>query len=414
MEFHIGRRIAFLRRNKKENQEKIANIVGISRSHYSSLELGKRSWQKEFEEPLSKYFSVTSNYFKVQEKSDFVKRKINNLFILLLKDDLLNAKKIIESFEDPIINMEQEFEFNLLAGTFYIRINDFTKLSNLIDAYFFVFSPDDIANQLSQNVQNYFHLYRANFSAWKKNSFNQLYNWEILVKKLEGSALEKYAKLHLITALSENEKYGSALLEASNLLPKVFEEASLFSMQVLIRISGININLSQYQDSLDTLNKIEALLEKNYIAEYKGIMLQHQGYILFVMNNYEEAISTYNSSLELLEDKSRIITVLFSMIDCCVAIKDWKNMKKYLNQLKNYPVSFHQIMVINALEGEVFLHEGNFKNGKKLIKMALNYFKENNLKSNQYHLLGQLGNYYHETGDFKNSANYYNQKEMLK
>jgi len=108
----LGKRLKFLRIKEELSQEQLAKILGISRSNYSQIELGKQYPTYQSLQLLCKYFEKDYNWILNNEDEDVkalpkvsLKRtkttEKNNLFPFISLVGTNSQKRYISKFNDP-------------------------------------------------------------------------------------------------------------------------------------------------------------------------------------------------------------------------------------------------------------------------------------------------------------------------
>jgi len=101
---HVGERIKNLRLGHNLSQATIANILNISRSNYSQIELGNQFPTFETLHLIARYYSKSYEWILHGELNDSENHKAVSKFESLI----INLEKSIAGFKKAIENLEQE------------------------------------------------------------------------------------------------------------------------------------------------------------------------------------------------------------------------------------------------------------------------------------------------------------------
>jgi serine phosphatase RsbU (regulator of sigma subunit) len=185
-------------------------------------------------------------------------------------------------------------------------------------------------------------------------------------------------------------------------------------------LSDVNMNISQnyfinnqYDQALEYINETYLLGEKNKIREIQAEALFYRGRIYSRMNRSEEALESYNASLDIWQDMGNdkeIATVLNSLGSYFSARADFANAIPYFERTLEIREDLNDTrgmgIAMNNL-GNQHLQLGNFDDAIEYYKQASEIFRELNFEAGIAATLTGLAVIYENLKQYNSVLNVY-------
>lgn len=171
---HIGKRISILRHEKGFSQTELSKGI-ISPTHLSNIEAGRYQPSKDILELFAKKLDVKAEYLTDYEDLD---QELYNELIAWKENIILDIdqakqqlNKLHENFEFPIQNIYLECLYNLLLGSFYLKVNQPSKLEKVHDLYIKGYLEESIIHRYNPILQECYYYYFG-FYHFNKNNYS--------------------------------------------------------------------------------------------------------------------------------------------------------------------------------------------------------------------------------------------------
>jgi HTH-type transcriptional regulator, quorum sensing regulator NprR len=331
------------------------------------------------------YSKVLSNFYKAIQDKDIT--AADAIYDFLSKEDL------------KVIGKEKLFLiYSIGYKLLFKEMNDINSIIQNLDGYKLLFS-DEESYYFNKLLGDYFY----EVGNYKKSLGS--YQLAEGYRNRIGSTEEEYADLLYAISLAASKLWNVELSidygkQALSFFQANYNLIRCIHCHVLLGISFKRLN--QHEKALKSYTQALTLAKKIDEKDIQGVIYQNIGYVNYLNNNLEEAISNYQNAIKIKNDnKSRLVTIR-SLLRAYYDKNDLKNLEFWIQQ------------------GEQLLGEENSEEDK-LTFSVFKYLINKEGSSLEYILTQEVIPFYEKRDDHKSLsyyleilANYYTQSRKYK
>jgi len=414
MTFNIGKRVTFLRKiNNQKTQRQLSKEIHLSQTHIANLETGRYPFSKELIQNLSMIFDVPQCYFEPREKNCKFDDLLESAFEILLSANTTESLAELFSAETYDFEINQEVAFRLLQTVYYYKNNRFDNYNNNL-SFISTFIDDDDSIQNNPNISKYYFLYAYQLN-FHKNKLDKCYHYcKLLFESVENEYLKGRILIIMAQTLYRNKLVNEALISINKAIKFIEKfDKGLLLLGAYVTLSSGLIHFKNYDEALQTLQKIEDINKEHCDEDIFSILLQHRGVIFKRRKEYLKAIENYEKAYRIAKNTHNQVRILISLIICHLKVKNMDNVTKCLEILRKKQLRTHEKMVLLSLECELHLHNNNLDDCTDQLKIVLKYFEKNNCTTDLKYIYSYLATYYSEQKMYKQATKYFIKKEQL-
>jgi len=410
----IRKRMIALRLLEGLTQEKLAEKMGLSRSHIANFERGGYMPSKISILDYCFFFDVSEDYFKESNPSQKDRELLNRIFKFLLHEEIKDRESIPEFFQNHVCNALQEYVFYLLKSTYFYAKREIEEAKKIEENYLKLFQFDLNSAEYDSFTRKCQLFYQAEKSYCMGSYNDAIEHWEAILL-LEDIPNDKIrASLKMIACYYRNQDYVKVYRFAKIVITELetMEEPILLAKAYSL-LSASYGQLNMFEEELAVLDKLEVLIEHYQLSNEKIVLYNNRGYVYSNCNRLSDALINYQKALHCATTPERYISALISNIHCLIALGQYTIASEYINEMQSRKLSEREKMIALSYEAELLLYKGDEKESWKKQKIALEYFLENDRLHNVSYIYSQLARYFLEKKAFKKAAIYMERKEDI-
>lgn len=404
--FTFGQQIKYVRTLKRINQRELA--IGIcSVSYLSKIENGVIYPSEEIKNLIIKRLGIEDN-FQINENEE---KEIQEFYNFLLNKDIQSANKVFKKLLDKDFSEALKSRFEVISIFYFVETKQFRELPHLIQS---IFSKEA---QLSSELRYIFYKALGYYYYHTQKAEKSFYFFEKsvnLVSMFTLSNLELADLYYAYSLAAARLKKTSTCLKYCQSALGLYQELYLFKRcvdcHVLLGIihrrnNNIEEAISHYQTSLDLAGKIQ----------YQDIFLtiQHNlGYLYGVIGEIDKAIELFQEILSK-EDQLTPLVHAQTILPLVKELHKKGSNKEIFQLLQN---GFDLLAIYPNLKNQLYI-EFNFYNlllhekYEEIHKIMFSKIVPALEKDKKYFSLSNyckfLGDHYYSIGKYKNAANFF-------
>jgi len=421
--FHYGRRLAFLRNQAEMTQIDVAKKLHISRSYLASLESGFSVLTNDWAQTLAEFYNVDPNYLIPHTPNPKIDLYLEEAFSILFSQYTNETLDTFENLIDVPKSLEQELGWYLLLAVERYTQNELKEVALIKKNFLCLYLDGNSTTNLSKTLQKYVLLFQyTEAMILRQHELCEHILDKFLLFDLNATELFFLSnKLHF--HYYKQRKFTSAFEAGSNAMKssKNLKEP-IYRLLSLCMHATTHLYLKEFSKATVLNEDAIGIAKHNNLPHQLWGMLINRAFLYQKRKDFEKAIATYTDALN--PDKIPIrnyhsvsLLLLQRLFGCYLLINDLENMETTLEQMKYHPCPEFEEHWFLAAEAFICLYQGDQKNHWKKQRKAIKFFKKSQAIEYVQQLewiYGTIADYYHRHGKFKLSSDYLTKQSILR
>jgi len=414
LEFHVGRRLAFLRMKAKISQDSLSEKLYLYRSEISKIEHGKRKISKSIANSLEKIFFLDASFFLTEEIDEKLVEIIEKFSHLIFIGRLDEAKKLVHLLSRPIKCFQQEVEVKILLSAYYYKTHLYSSAIVFEEEFLNSVLNGIQVKNFSLDLQKYHYLYLSGKYLYQANYEELVKNYITFLPTVSNEKEKLSIELNLVYAYVLLNKTETAFLQIQTV---IYQLKQLNDVHLLAQgysyLYLVYKRLNLIESALATLDILEDFSLEHKLYERLAMTYQNKGMIYSELYDYRKSLIYHKKSLDFVKSHHRQGLLLISIIKNHLLLEEIYEAKSYLAFTKNIEFTEDEKMTITFFKGQIAYYDGSEMPYNEFVAQSIDYFQKNNSTRELAYIYDYLRKIYAQNKNFEKAYYYYFKKDGL-
>ncbi|PYZ92323.1 hypothetical protein CR194_15940 [Salipaludibacillus keqinensis] len=398
---HIGKRIKYLRKEKKLSQLDVCEGI-VSSSHFSNIESGRYEASKDILFLLAERLQVPNDYLVLSQSDSEEINRYLDMYEQAFRTGIKESDQFIKKYQQRLTyipSITQELSYLIIYCSHYLRKGDLSKVEKPYDQISLYLAEYNLKS-LSQEVRYKYHYVSALYDFFKRDYSSSYHHFQLAldnVYRQEDQAVCLFNIGLVFFKIKDYYRSLSYVKEAKELYIDLKHLNSTVNAYILI--GNIHIELQDYPTAKTMLTKGYDLALKEEFIEEQTKILNNLGTLEQKKGNYDQSIEHFSKSLdkkwahydkEDLYDLNSLYSSYFGLLTAHLLNQHFDTLRQLIKQADKYCIDEIQRFKVQVIEAQMEYELGNDQVYETKMEEAIDYFYQHSL----WDQLENIGNHF--------------------